>query len=370
MAITVTPEITGQVASSTFTYCYLYEPLRVLIEESNLSGTKIYIDIELVDMANSANIIDTYPQYAEFDVNPGSPISVDLMRLAQQLDDSNAYKFGAKDDWGYGPTEPEEVFQAELFRYRLNFQIYSDVTASQTEVKKWPIRGGREYEVVYDNPAVDENSPLTEFDYYGILVYGLVNPPPADDSDQAVSRRWGNVFIPRVTLNPANQSDATPGRSISQSVANANYPEPCSGGFLVWKSRFGGWMMWGFDNQTRNYSRQYEGQIQTGLFEFVERNIGGGITNNPFVAPDYTKIRYSYTRTLKAYSLKQHELLALAGINQSPAVYYVEELGENTLGRVELMRVTSATLPLDTKTSGGDFTVSLKSISTQHQNTR
>ena len=51
MAINITAEITGQEITSVFTYCYLYEPLRILIEETNLAATKMYIDIEKVHVS-------------------------------------------------------------------------------------------------------------------------------------------------------------------------------------------------------------------------------------------------------------------------------------------------------------------------------
>jgi hypothetical protein len=50
----------------------------------------------------------------------------------------------------------------------------------------------------------------------------------------------------------------------------------------------------------------------------------------------------------------------------SPAVYYMRDQGEE----LELMRLTSANAPLDNKANGGDFTVSLSSISTTMQKTR
>jgi len=369
MAITVTPEITGQVASSAFTYCYLFEPLRVLIEESNLAGTKIYIDIDLIEMG-SLTVVETLAQYAEFDINPGNPVSVDLMKLAQQLDNADVYKIGQKNDWVYGPEDRSDLFSMNMYRHRMIFKIYTDVTATPIEVRKFPIRGGRSYDVFFDSPGVDENSPISEFEYYGVPTAGIVIPLPEDDSDQIPRYRWGDIWSVYFQLNPPNATSAFPNVTIDTRDTTF-YPTPCAGAFLIWKSRFGGWMHWAFDAKQEKSTKKYEGQIEVGMFDRREQFITGqGSTFNPYISPDYTKISYEYTRTLKAYSLKQEELLLLKGIDQSPAVYYCETLDTNVNERAELMRVTSLSLPIDTKTRGGDVTIQLKSISTQHQNVR
>lgn len=364
MAITVTPEITGQEATALFTYCYLYEPLRVAISESDLTATKMYIDIELIDMANSATIKETLLKYAEFDINSGVDIKVDLMKIAKQLHDANVYKYGAKRSWSNPTLNPDdwETWQSTVNKYRFNFKIYTDKTVTPILVKKSAIIGGRTLEQF--TPVVDENQALTEFDYYGLNVGGLINPLPVDIHDQSLQYRWGNIYFQTVTLAPANDANGTPS-STTPSTTESFYPKPCAGGYLLWKSRFGSWMWWGFDIQDYSQSSKYDGRLEVGMFEGQENNLGDSVA---YVEPDYTGKSMSYTRKLKALSLNNAELQAVQGIEASPAVYYIQEIGANPLGNAELMRVGSVSAPLDTKANGGDFTVTLKSISTQsHQ---
>lgn len=366
MAITVTPEITGQVASAAFTYCYLFEPLRVDILESDLAATKIFITIELIDVANSANIKDTLLVYAEFDINPGESVKVDLMKIAQQLHEADVYKYGAYRSWTQTTLTPDdwEIWHANCMKYRLNFKITTDITTTAIEVKKFPIIGGRPFHQF--TPGMDETTPINEFEYYGIQVAGITFPLPADDSDQSPRYRWGNTFSIDLTLADPNNVNATP--SITgYEQALTFYPPPCAGGFLLWKSRFGGWMWWGFDQQTKNRSKSYDGRIEVGQFEAQAHHLEDSVA---YVQPNYTGIKTKYTRTLKAYSLTSKELLAMQSIEASPAVYYIEELGVNPLGNAELMRVSSASAPHNTLQEGGDFTVSLASISTEMQSTK
>ena len=52
MAITVTSQITNQDVSSTTSYCYLYEPLKVNITESDIAASQIYIDLTVIDTSD------------------------------------------------------------------------------------------------------------------------------------------------------------------------------------------------------------------------------------------------------------------------------------------------------------------------------
>ena len=80
---------------------------------------------------------------------------------------------------------------------------------------------------------------------------------------------------------------------------------------------------------------------------------------------NYTGIATDYSVTLKALSLTSDELKGVSGIQESPAVYFVYPDG-----RMELMRLSAATIPLNSLSNGGDFSVSLKSISKVEQKTR
>jgi hypothetical protein len=70
MAITINTEIIGQQATSTLTYCYLYEPLRINVIESNLLANKLYVDIEVYN-AIDQTLNRSEVKYAEFDINSG-----------------------------------------------------------------------------------------------------------------------------------------------------------------------------------------------------------------------------------------------------------------------------------------------------------
>ena len=366
MALTITPEVTGQEATSVYTYCYLYEPLRVKILESNSAAKKIYIDIDIVKCVDNT-IFETKLVYAEFDINPGSPIRVDLMNLAKQLHDSEVYKYGSKLSFGVSSNDGIwEARDSSVSRYRYNFKIYSDITTTPVEVKKLPLIGGRAFDQF--TPVVNASSPLNEAEYYGVNYDTFVFPYPIDDSDQGMIYRWGLTWAINITLNAdPNALNCTPSFGTS-SQGLTHYPAPCAGGFLIWKSRFGGWMVWAFDVMTETRSGSVSGNIEVGMFETQDFFLND---SQPYVQPDYSKVSTGMTRTLKAYSLKQKELQAVQGINTSPAVYYCPILtAPGDPGKAELVKLTSASAPYDSKAEGGDFSVSIRSISEQSFNTR
>ena len=57
--------------------------------------------------------------------------------------------------------------------------------------------------------------------------------------------------------------------------------------------------------------------------------------------------------------------MAVNGIQFSPAIYFQE----NGSDRIELMKLTSASVPLDSMAQGGDFEITLSNVSTVTQNT-
>lgn len=349
MAITIGTEIQGQQATPTTTYCYLYEPLRIVVNETDLTATKLYVDIEIYRTDLSTTLVDTLVLYAEFDINSGDPVSFDLMKIVRQYHDSDLIKFSKKDDFALVGSAGQ---YAGVSRYIYHFKIYSDKTATPVIVRKLPIIGGRAFEQF--TPIVDQNIPVNEFEYYGI------STSPYKFS------RWGGIFSLDLQLKVPTLLNAAP--SIVATLPSALIVPPPCGGFLLWKSRFGGWMWWGFDIQQREFSKSYEGNLENGMFESTT-----GLNGDPFVPVDYVGIKTSYTRTLKALGLTNEELLAVAGINASPAVWYLEPNyndTENPTYKIELMRVTSASAPYDTKANGGDFTVRLQSISVTEHTTK
>ena len=82
MAITLSSKINGQpISGSLPTYCYLYEPYLIGISESDLTAEKIYIDL-VIRKIELGTIDETLIKYAEFDINPGVDVDVDIMKIA------------------------------------------------------------------------------------------------------------------------------------------------------------------------------------------------------------------------------------------------------------------------------------------------
>ena len=336
MALTITPEILGQRATSAATYCYLYEPLRVSIAESITTAQQIFVELEILDTEDSTTIVENLVDYGVYDLNPGQPLSIDLMKLAQQHHDANVYNFSSIDDIEtYGWT-------SMVSKYKYNFKITSDETSTPSSVIKLPIIGGRDFQNF--EPAVDYNNALSEIEEQSIVLNGMFPDWP---------------YLSQ-SLVLATEQDAKPKLDKNNSVGIARVYGACAGQ-LIWKSRLGGWCTWGFKMKKENTTRKYTGNIQVGMFNSTAVSNG-----NAFVPVDYTGIETSYTIDLKQLSLSSNELRAVHGIMASPAVYYMKE---NT-GELELMRVGGASVPLDSKANGGDFSVTLKSISSTSQNTR
>jgi len=132
------------------------------------------------------------------------------------------------------------------------------------------------------------------------------------------------------------------------------------GGYVIWKSRLGGWMSWAFDIKTESEDSAYLGSFQGSYFESTS-----DIDGDPYVAVDYTNTRVAHNKNLKDLSLANDELDAVRGIIGSMAVYFVKENGD-----LELMRINSADVPKSSLANGGHFTLSLSGISTLTLNVR
>lgn len=335
MAITVNTQIAGQQANSTASYCYLYEPLRVAIFEDDLTATKIYIDLVLLDTTNSTVVIDTLVRYGEYDINPGNNLTVDLMKLAQQNHDANIFNYSHIDEI----VENSVGWHSVVSKYKYQFNIYSDITTTPIEVVKLPIIGGRFFRDF--EPTITNTNNITELDEVGL----------------SISNVWINYPFITSSLGNVTSQDARP---IIDKIISTQGDNPC-GGYIVWKSRLGGWMSWGFDIKTEKFKKKYDDKIEVGMFESTQE-----INGNAYVEADYSGISTSYSFSLKALSLSSEELRAVSGIQSSPAVYYMKD----SSGSLELMRLNSATTPLESLTNGGDFSVSLESISTSNFKTK
>lgn len=332
MAITINTQILGQQASSALSYCYLYEPLRISVQESNPFAKKLYVDLEPLDAETglSAGIL---LKYAEFDLNPGLPLSFDLMKITRQHHNANVYKFGTIDNL------VQNGWKSVISEFKYKFHIYTDVSA-RTTVYKAPIIGGRIMSQFV--PDVPVGQPTNEFEYYNIDIDSLKS-------------KWKGVPIIDVALSNLSNENIKPTITATTSPGE----EPC-GGWIIWKSRFGGWMFWGFDIKTEDHSGSHSGNLEVGMFEST-----GDINGNPFIPVNYTEVNSSYSRTLKALALNSEQLQAVSGINASPAVYYKPAGSDN----LELMRLGSASTPISSLARGGDFSVTLKSISQTPQKT-
>ena len=330
MATTFTAQITGQDVGTTTSYCYLYEPLKVWVNESDGLATKIYVDLTVSDTA-TGNVVASESEYGNYDINPNNDLEIDLGRMMKQYHDANVFKIGTTSDISTATNIP-------VSQYKYDFKIYSDVDSTGQSTSKLPLIGGRNY---YDfNPTVSQNQVLTEADLYGVDLTG----------------RWLNYPNISVSLADPTATNATPTITVT-TEATADY-EPC-GGMLIWKSRFSGWMYWGMRIAIITPSKSYSGNLNVGLFE---ANANG----NPYVQTDYTEITSSYNISLKDLSLSVNELKAVAGIIDSPAVYYMRD----SSSKLELMRVTDAIAPINTLIGGGDFSVNLKNISQSSQKAR
>ena len=329
MAITISTQITGQEATSTFTYCYLYEPLKINVLEDDTSSKKIYIDLEVISISDGITVAFE-PKYGSFDRNPSRALTINLMDIAQQYHDSNLFKISTIGDL----TQAKDIV---VSKYKYSFNIYSDITTTPVSVKKLPIIGGRMFRDF--ESIVPTSQVLTEAELYNVDLTG----------------RWLDYYNITNSLTSATSTNAEP--TITSSVETGG-KKNC-GGMLIWKSRFGGWMYWGMDIAVFKSSGSYGKSLQVGMME-------GNDNGNPYVQVDYTERENSYSYNLKSLSLNSEELKAVQGIANSVAVYYMETPTSN----LELMRLSSSTAPVSTLTNGGDFSVSLKSISVTNQKSR
>ena len=331
MAFTVTPQITGQDISSTTSYCYMYEPLKVNAIESNADVTKISIDL-VVHNTQTGTVVQSNTNYASYDAIQNVAVEIDLSKIMQQYHDANTFHIGSIADLASLKDIP-------VSKYKYYFSISSDSAGTTAKsIKKLPIIGGRDF---YDfNASISQTQPLTEAGLNAVTLSG----------------RWKNY--PNITTTLGNPTSTNSAPNIVTSTESSAELEPC-GGMIIWKSRFGGWMYWGMDIATRTQSSSYKGDLDVGMFE-------ASALGNPYIQTDYTKIDSSYSITLKALNLTNDELESVAGIINSVAVYYMR----NSSAKLELMRVSNATAPISSLIGGGDFSVNLKSISTSSQKAR
>lgn len=342
MAVIIVPEIRGQECSDLITYSYLFEPLRINVTESNPLATKLFVEVERYNIENKTVVVPfedgslSLKKYVEIDLAPNTPITFDLSEVMVQLHKANVYKIATIADI---ETSYEETV---ISKFIYSFKFTSDVTLVPTLVKKLPILGGRNFGQF--NSLVSETQVLTDFEYYSLDI-------------NEISKRWSNFTFFKSQLKSINSEN-----NLQPIISRIINPEIETGGagVLYWKSRFGGWMFWGFDIEERNTSNSYEGELEVSMFESTRRQNG-----DPYIPINYMSVSSSYSITLKTLGVRSKELLALSGISSSTAIYYASD----NSGKLELMRLSSSSSPYNNLANGGDFSVSLKSISKTSQKT-
>jgi hypothetical protein len=104
---------------------------------------------------------------------------------------------------------------------------------------------------------------------------------------------------------------------------------------------------------------KYSGNLEVDIFESTS-DVNGHI----YKPIDYTGVETTNMVQLKSLSLSSDELKVANRINYTPTAYYV-----TSDGKMELMRISAVSAPLDSKSNGGDFSITLKSIGSLKQHT-
>ena len=154
MALTITPQISGQQANSTLSYCFINEPLKVYITDSLSTVNQIFADVTQISTSTGA-VVTTNIGYIVRDVVSLGGIAIDLMKVVKQLHDFDVYHFSSISDLT-GTAGKDSV----LSKYIYKFEFYTNISATKTTILKLPILGGRTFENFV--PTVDNNTPITE----------------------------------------------------------------------------------------------------------------------------------------------------------------------------------------------------------------
>ena len=346
MAITIQPTVVGNILSvgGVPNYCYLYEPFEISITESDTAALKLFVDVKISNLSSIDIVESTKIKYVEYDFSSVKTLSIDLMEIAQQMNDANIYKIGSLSDITSSSNE------TVLSKVMYTFEIYTDATLTPSVIKKIPIIGVREFTDYSPIPLSSLSTPvLTEFEANSIDLQKLIN-------------RWTNFKGIESTIELID-GVATSVTSLNSLIAPAIPPSgeirKARGGMIFWKSRKGGWMFWGMDLSKKTYTNSSEGSLMGGMF----RANSAGV---PYIPVSYTEVKSTYSLELKSLSLSQLELKSVSGIAGTPVVYYQD--GDFTKP-LELMKLSSSSAPWTNLSNGGDFSVSLQSISITSQKT-
>jgi hypothetical protein len=326
MSLNITPQISGQQANGTLSYCFINEPLKVHITDSDSQVSQIFADITKI--STSTGVSEEFKsQYILRDITSLGGIAIDLMKVVKQLHDFDVYHFSSIED-----IVSTEGKNSVVSKYIYKFEFYTDEFSPKVEILKLPILGGRTFENFI--PSVDHTTPIRETnDFSNSYLKGFVMP----------------TFTLR-DISSVSNGNYTP---YSSNPTLTTSDEACEGR-IVWKSKLGSWMSWGMNLKTAKVSGNYSGSIDNGMFESTDFSGGG----NAYIPVNYTSVMSGSSITLKCLSLTASELIAVAEINGSPAVYYQKDSSSG----LELMKLTSATAPIKTHINGGDFSVSLSGL--------
>lgn len=323
MAISIQTELSDHTISSAKSYKYLFEPLRVRITET---GSK-WVKITVLRKSPAMDVtLQTYADYFFSETDATGMAVVDLMEIARDFY-GEIYKLGHYADISLNPGVLLFVFQ---------FKITTDLTATATNLSIIPVIGGRSFDQF--NGDILHTAPLTEWAYYGIT--------------QPLFKGYPKIEI--ILIDPV-QTYIIPTVNIGLSVTGRDV----CGGYLIWKSRFGGWMTYGFDIFSETESMEYNLSVDSNLFE-------GNTNRRPYVPVNYAQVENSYNVSLKALSVSKEEAQALKSLNSAPVAF----LMRSTTSKLELMRISSASIPINNLANGVDVQVTLSSVSTSKQNVR
>ena len=260
---------------------------------------------------------------------------------------TTSYADGTAIPTGYNDTDWSNLTTGAYAVYDHNL-----VTGIDSEVEMIAAYG-----LLYNWYAVDDSRGLssdgsvpTDAQFTQLTDYIIANYPDIDSTnigDHLKSTRQVN--------SPLDSDDIRPEITITTPSEGRNV----CGAYIIWKSRFGGWMSYGFDIFSEDSNIDYEGDIDMGLFEATD-------SGNPYVPTNYTRISESYSVNLRALGVKKQEAQALKGLSAA-AVCYLMRTPDS---KMELMRISSVNVPLSKLTDGVDVSVSLSSISKSTQNIR
>jgi hypothetical protein len=344
MALTITPQISGQVASSTISYSFMQEPLKVYITDSDADTRIIYADVTKINTDDGV-VVSTDLAYVYRDVSSNGGVVVDLSKVMGQMHDYNTINYGSVLDISNG-------WESVVSKYIYKFEFYSDTSPSiKTTIQKLPIIGGRSFDTFI--PSVTHNTPIRELSNSEIVSTNKIG-------------NYKDVVFTLKNISSVTNDDYSPTSALSVDSSTNN---PCEG-VVYWKSKLGGWMMMGVDIKSESKSHKYNGTLSNGMFESTSYTGGGDV----YVSANYMGTSSNLTINLKTLSLDASVLKAVSEIAGSPAVYYHRPVASgatpSSSDRLELMRMTSSSAPIKTHIGGGDFTLSLTRISSTEYKTK